>query len=151
MYCRHATVAVDQPGRVTHEILDRDLPIRWRLVDNRVASGIHDSDTHVGELWIVLRQRFVNQQLALLVKGQGRDRSEGLRHRRDVENRVGRHWDAGHFVLVAECLKIDQLTLAGDSQHRAGESVGSDIRVERTFLSSFPHLLKHRQGRDCAW
>src|SRR5207237_8559327 len=39
----------------SHQVLNRDLPIRRHGVENRIALRIHYGDTHVGELWKVFR------------------------------------------------------------------------------------------------
>ena len=115
---------------MTHQVLDRDLPIRRHRVENRIALRVHHGDTHVGELWKVFRERIVHEQRAALVERQGRNRGKRLGHRRDAEDRVGGHPHAGRPVSVAERFEVDQLALAGDGDDRTGKPAGSDVGVE---------------------
>ena len=95
-----------------------------------VAAGVELGDLHVGELREILRQRVVDQQLAALVKLQRRERDHRLGHRGDVEDRVLRHRDAGRLVAEAERLEVDELALAGDRDHGAGQAALLDVGID---------------------
>jgi hypothetical protein len=123
-----AARAVDQPAGVHHQMTQRDRP-GGRLAGDR-AGRVQLGNLHLGKLRKILRQRVVDQQLAALLQLQRRERDDWLGHRRDVEDRVLRHRNARRPVAETERLLVDELALAHDRDHGAGQAAFLNVGVD---------------------
>jgi hypothetical protein len=127
---------------VHHQVAQRDRLPRRHLAGDRLALLVELGDLHVGEFRKILRQRIVDQQFASLVQLQRCERDHRLGHRRDIEDRVLGHRDAGRLVAEAERLVVGEPALAGDRDHRARNASGIDVGIEA------PRDLTQALGRE---
>ena len=105
---------VVQARRVQQQILYGDLA-SWFT-----GRGVRRCDPHLLELREVLRHRIVQREAAFFEEHHYGDGRHRLAHRVDPEDRPLAHGDACHEILNAHRLEIGELSLPGDSGHRAG-------------------------------
>ena len=77
-----------------------------------------------------LRDRIVEQELAVFPQHHQRRGHDRLGHRREGEDRVLLHRLVLFLVAPALRLEVDDLALARDQRHRAGNLVGVDVVLD---------------------
>ena len=126
-----AARAIDQPGRVHHQVAQRDRLLRRHLAGDRSPLASSSATS----IWANFGKYFDSgssiSSCAALMQLQRRERDHRLGHRGDVEDRVLGHRDAGGLVAEAEGLEVDELALAGDRDHGAGQAAVLDIGIDR--------------------
>ena len=127
---RGAAAAIDQARRVPEQILDRDRTRRRDALDDVLLLRVEHRDLLLGELRKILRHRIVDQQPALLVELQRRDRRHRLGHRRDVEDRVGAHRHTAGLVEEAVGLEMHEPAAPHDREHAARQLVARDLGLD---------------------
>ena len=85
---------------------------------------------HVGELGRPPGDRVAERELALLHQHQGRHRGDRLGHRGDAEQGVPLHRQVSCEVALAAQGDLDDLALAPDQGHAAGEIAGVDRALQ---------------------
>jgi hypothetical protein len=105
--------SIGQPGRVAHEVLDRDRPLEWGEIE---PAAVFDADFHIREGRDVRRHRIDDREPTFLDERHCSDGNDGLGHRIDAEDGVLAQSRALR-TQQAEALAIGDLAVARD-QHR---------------------------------
>ena len=125
--------AVHEPRSVAEQVLDRHLALgrHLQVVDlpgHRIDLG--DDHFPLGQLRQELRDGIGDEELAVLHEHHRRHRGERLGHGVEAEDGVLGHRLAGRLVAHAEGLEVDDLALARDERHRAGDLAGLDLAAQ---------------------
>src|SRR6266542_2995182 len=94
---------------------------------------------HLSERRKVFGDRVAQSQSPFLAQNQCSKRNDRLRHRREVENRVGGHRHVVGLVAIAERPEVGELALAGDGDDRSRNASAVDILLHgvRDSLKTF--------------
>ena len=92
-----------------------------------------------------LRNRIVEHELAVFPQHHQRGRDNRLGHRREREDRVLLHRLVRFLVAPALRLEVDDLALARDQRHRAGNLVRVDVVLDER-VDAFEPLRRHADG-----
>jgi hypothetical protein len=107
---------------VREEIADGDRSLRGTSFPDTVFRVEGRDHLPVFESRHVFRDRIVELEVTRLDERQHRDRSDGLRHRRDAEQRVARHSHVARHVPLSERAQVPDAVRTDDenaSRHRS--------------------------------
>ena len=129
---RRPAPAINDAGRMSQQVLDRDLALRRYGFGRRFSVGVARRHPYAGEAFEGIGNRLVHQEPPLLVQHQRAYGGHRLRHRCDVENRIGGHRHAGFLVAPAIGFEKHNLPAPGDCDDGAGYTAAFDVGVKRS-------------------
>ena len=127
------------------QIADRHRPLRRPGFVRAIVIDARQHDLAARELGKVFRHRIVDADLALLDEHHHRQRGDRLGHRRDPEDRVGRHRH-GFRVELPGCVE-KQLAVAVDDHHRYRRHIAAcDALAKKRREHGASALRQRRRG-----
>ena len=140
---RRRSRSIGQPRRVREQITDLNRPLRFhrhKFRPSRRTLRRRNRHHRIFELGDIFRNRIVQQKPAFLVEHHDCGRRHGLAHRRDAENRVGRHrltrLDVTHSIAAVPHF----LPVARDVEHHARNFFLIHLRMD--------HRIEPREARS---